>query len=401
MIILYVLLTLILLSIMVVIHELGHFIFAKLFKVTVLEFSIGMGPAIFTTKKRIKKNKVDSGFELSSEYRSDEVNPDNNAEVKSDRETSSSSDDAPQIPEKTVFSIRAFPIGGYVSMAGEDGSSDDVNAFSNKKAWQKLVITLAGPVMNILLGIICMFTLVGIEAVKDGRLASTVVAEFKTENADGSPYESISDKGAEPLMPNDKIIKVNNVYVFTGQELVYEITNQGYEPVDLVVERNGERITLHDVSFPTIETQGVTLGEEDFKIYAERPSFKNIMKHAFFRSFSTVKMFFDSIVDMIGGRYGLDAVSGPVGVAGVVGQATQAGFSTLLYLFTIITMNLAVFNLLPFPALDGGNIIFHLYQLITGKCVKKEVEQAINTVGIMLLMALALFITVRDILNLF
>lgn len=408
MIILYILLTLVLLSIMVVIHEFGHFIFAKIFGVKVLEFSIGMGPAIYTTKKRKKKDEIEFGQSFNS------PNPDSdNTEVKTkENESEPKASDKSESNEKTVFSIRAFPIGGFVSMEGENGESDDENAYSKKKPWQKIIISIAGPVMNIILGIICMFIIVLMDAKpvsnnNDGNgnvgyLASNVVAEFiNIEYEDGTSFNSNSDKSPEPLMVNDRIIKINNVRVHTGQEVVYEITNHGYEPVDIVVERNGERITLHNVSFPTEESQGVKFGSYDFKVYSEPATFKNIMKHAVFRSFSTIKLVIDSIVDLFRGRYGIEAVSGPVGVAEVVGQAAQLGFGTILNLFTLITMNLGVFNLLPFPALDGGHIVLHIYEMIARKPVKKEVEQAINTVGLVLLMGFALFITIKDVFGLF
>ena len=112
-------------------------------------------------------------------------------------------------------------------------------------------------------------------------------------------------------------------------------------------------------------------------------------------------MVIDSIVDMLTGRYGIDAVSGPVGVSSAVGDALKAGFYSVLYLFTLITMNLGIMNLLPLPALDGGHLIFHFYELIFRKPIKKEISGAVNVIGFMLLMALALFITVKDVLNLF
>ena len=382
---LYLLLTLLFLSIMVVIHELGHFLFAKLFRVTVLEFSVGMGPAIYTTKKRKNRAADKEDIKIADTFRSVDGDPDIplNVEVLSDEVGT----------KKTVFSIRALPIGGYVSMAGEDDASDDANGFCNKPVWQRFIITVAGAVMNILLGVICMFTLVGIESAQDGYLASTTIYGFQ-EN-------SISDKGESPLMSGDTVIKVDGVRVHTGNELVYEIMNSGYQPIDLVVERDGEEIILNDVTFPTENTGGATFGNYDFIMQAEKADFGTIMKHSFFRSFSTVKVIIDSLVDLIGGRYGAEAVSGPVGMAGAVGEATRSGFNSILYLFTLITMNLGVFNLLPLPALDGGRLIFLAIEGIRRKPVKREIEQTINTIGIMLLMALMVFITVKDIFNLF
>ncbi len=393
--ILYLLLTFLLLSIMVVIHELGHFLFAKLFRVTVLEFSIGMGPAIFTTKK---KKKQDDNIEIAKSFHHNDDNEDANHNESDEEKTASESAPVISEPQKTAFSIRAFPIGGYVSMAGEDDASDDVNAFCNKPVWQRFIITVAGAVMNVLLGILCMCILVGIETNEygqngEGYLVSNTVYGFQEG--------STSDKGDAPLMAGDKIIRVDGVATHTGNELVYEIMNSGFEPVDLVVIRNGKEILLEDVKFPTEENSGVVFGNYDFIMQLEEANLGTIFKHAFFRSISTVKVITDSLGDLIGGRYGADAVSGPVGMAGAVGEAAETGFSSILYLFTLITMNLGVFNLLPLPALDGGRLIFLIIEGICRKPVKKEIEQTINTVGIMILMALMLFITVKDIFNLF
>ena len=375
---------------MVVIHELGHFLFAKLFKVTVLEFSIGMGPAIYTTKnKKRKAKKQTDGIEMAGSFR-----PGDEGEVSLNTESLA---DTAEV-KKTDFSIRAFPIGGYVSMAGEDDASDDVNAFCNKPVWQRFIITIAGAVMNILLGILCMCLLVGIETSQygqngDGYLVSNIIYGFQ-EN-------STSDKCENPLMPGDTIIKVDGVYVHTGNELVYEIMNQGYEPIDIVVRRNGQEILLEKVVFPKEENGGVAFGNYDFIMQLEKADFLTVVKHSVFRSISTVKVITDSLGDFIGGRYGAEAVSGPVGMAGAVGEATKSGFSSVLYLFILITMNLGVFNLLPLPALDGGRLIFLIIEGIARKPIKREIEQAINTFGLMALMALMLLVTVKDVFSLF
>lgn len=388
--ILYLLLTLLLLSIMVVIHELGHFLFAKLFKVTVLEFSIGMGPAIYTTKKKKDDKKSSGAIEIAGSFRPSE----------NDNEPVLNRDAIQGAPteQKTDFSIRALPIGGYVSMAGEDDASDDVNAFCNKPVWQRFIITIAGAVMNILLGILCMCILVGIETNQysqngEGHLVSNTIYGFQ-EN-------STSDKCENPLMAGDTVIKVDGVYVHTGNELVYEVMNQGYKPLDIVVLRNGQEILLEDVVFPTEENTGTTFGNYDFIMQLEKADFLTVVKHSFFRSISTVKVITDSLGDLIGGRYGAEAVSGPVGMAGAVGEATKSGFSSILYLFILITMNLGVFNLLPLPALDGGRLIFLIIEGVARKPIKREIEQTINTVGIMMLMALMLLITVKDVFSLF
>lgn len=403
---LYLILTLLLLSIMVVIHEFGHFIFAKVFGVKVLEFSVGMGPALFTTKKKNKSitdAEIEESLDDDTPYTELTFTDNNNTDDNSEGQMEDPAVD--DIPEKTVFSLRAFPIGGYVSMLGEDSASEDERAYCNKKPWQKIVISIAGPAMNIILGILCMCILVGVDASGGRSLASNTVGEFintvSYEDGQEISFVSTSDKCSEPLMIGDKIIKVGGVCTHTGNELVYEISHKAYKPVDLTVERNGEIIVLNDVVFPTYESGGVTFGDVDFKVYGERSSFANIVKHSFFRSFSTVKMVVDSIVDMFSGRYGLDSISGPVGVASAVGEAANAGIYSLLYLFTFITMNLGIFNLLPFPALDGGHIILYLYELIARRPVKKEFEQAVNFIGLVILMAFAFIVMLKDIFNLF
>ena len=344
-----------------------------------------MGPAIYTTQKKRKANETE--LEIATSLHSEDT-PDN-APCQNDKSLVTEDHNE----DKTVFSVRALPIGGYVSMAGEDDASDDDNAFCNKPVWQRLIITVAGPIMNLLLGFICMFSLVTMECVQNGYLASNTIHSFSEA--------AVSNTGDEPLMAGDTIIKVDGVSVHTGNEVVYEIMNSGYEPIDIVVIRNGEKMTLHNVKFPTQASNGAMFGSYDFAVYGEKADFGSLMKHTFFRSGSTVKVIIDSLKDLIGGRYGADAVSGPIGMAEAVGQATKTGIYSLLYLFTLITMNLGVFNLLPFPALDGGRIIFLLIEMIIRKPVKKEVEQAINTAGIMLLFALMILITFKDIIKLF
>ena len=252
--------------------------------------------------------------------------------------------------------------------------------------------------MNILLGILCMCILVGIET---KEYSENGVGYLVSNKIYGFQENSISDKCESPLMAGDVVIKVDGVRVHTGNELVYEIMNSGFKPIDLVVLRDGKEVLLEDVKFPSEENSGVIFGNYDFIMDREEANFGTIVKHSVFRSISTVKVITDSKGDLIGGRYGADAVSGPIGMAGAVGEATKTGFRSILYLFTLITMNLGVFNLLPIPALDGGRLVFLIIEGIRRKPLKKEIEQTINTVGLMILMALMLLITVKDIFNLF
>ena len=341
---------------MIFIHELGHFTCARIFGVTVKEFSIGMGPKIF---KRVSKK---SG---------------------------------------TSYALGIFPIGGYVSMVGEDEDSDDENAFFRKPVWQRLIITVAGAFMNILTGIIVMFLIVFITK----SLASTTIYDF----GEGAVSSHTG------LMAGDRIVEVGGYPVHTGNELVYEIMHAESEAVeievngetvsvvnvDLAVVRDGKKIELENVSFKAAVEQGVTFGNYDFIVYGERVTFANLLKHAFFRSISTVKMIWDSIIDLVSGRFGIEAVSGPVGVTGAIGQAASAGALNFFNIFVIISMNLGVVNLLPLPALDGGRIVFLLIEAIRRKPLKPEVENIIHGAGLLLLFGFMIFISIKDVIGLF
>ena len=338
-------------SALIMIHELGHYITARLCKVTVREFALGMGPKIFSfVSKR-------SGIR---------------------------------------YSVRLFLIGGYVSMDGEDSGSSDPNAFCNKNIWQRILIIVAGAGMNILLGFVAMFILTTstVMGTEGALLPTNVIADFD-QNA------TSNQMGEHGLMVGDRVIAVNGVPVFTGYDLVYEITNSAYEPVDLIVVRDDYFYKLEDVQFPTTEESGIAFGSYDFKVYGKTPNIVNLSLYSVNRSFSTVKMIYDSIFDLLRGRYGADAVSGPVGTTQVIGEAAQAGGQTLLYLVAVITINLGVFNLLPLPALDGGRLMFLIIELFRGKPINKNLEGYVNFIGILLLFALMALISIKDIIGLF
>jgi regulator of sigma E protease len=266
-----------------------------------------------------------------------------------------------------------------------------------------MLIVLAGPLMNLLLGFVLMTVLVFLQ----GTLVSTTVAEFR-EDATSNQW----------LQAGDVIVEVDGTRVHTGNEMVYEIMNQGYEPIDLVVIRKGNRITLEGVTFPTVEDSGITLGDYDFIPYAEQTNLPNLCKHAFWRSVSNVKMIYDSLFGLVSGRYGMEAVSGPVGVAQVVGDAAKIGWDSFLFIVSVLSVNLGVFNLLPVPALDGGRFAFLALEggfglfcrgllrrdeEARGRFMRRlrQIEGYINSVSLILLFGLMIFVTAKDILNLF
>ena len=397
--VLYIILEILIFGFLIFIHELGHFLAARACKVTVHEFSIGMGPKIVSFcpgKKRAEKKKkreVEDSAALENEFAVDPRPP---KPIASEQpEADDESDDEADEPVYTAYSLRALPFGGYVSMAGENEDSDDPNALSKKNVWQRMFIMVAGPTMNLILGFILMFIMV----CGASRLASTVIVyDHSGENA-----ETVYTSEATGLKSDDKIIKIGKVSVHTGNEVAYEIMYQGHQPIDIVVERNGERLVLENVSFPTVEENGATIGLYDFRFYATTDSRVGLWERittTFWRSCSTVKMVWDSLGGLFSGRFGVESVSGPVGVTEVIVEAAQASWDQLLYIVTVITINLGVMNLLPIPALDGGQLLVCIVELIIRHPISEKVKGYINFAGLAVLMLLMVVIAAKDIIGL-
>lgn len=341
--VLYVIVAIFIFGLLILIHELGHYIAARIFKVTIKEFSIGMGPKLIS-------------------YTSKKTN--------------------------IAYSLRLFPIGGFVAMVGEDEETDDPNALNKKKPWKRLIIMAAGAAMNILVGVLAMLILVSTPGF---RIGGTTVAQI-----DEGYVQTQSDE----LLVGDRIVKVGKTRVHYYQELSYEIMNQGYEPTDLTVVRNGETLTLHSVVFPTTDEDGTSFGDLFFKIKALDKTFGNVVSYSLYSSFSTIKMIWDSLISLITGRFGFSSLSGPVGVTKTVAESARAGLSSLVYVSIFITMNLGVFNLLPIPSLDGSRIMFVLIEMVRGKPINPKYEGYVHFVGIILLFILMIAVTFKDIIKL-
>lgn len=337
---LYILLAVFAFGLMILLHELGHFLTARAAGVKIEEFSIGMGPRLCgVTDKR-----------------------------------------------GTAYNLRALPFGGFVSMKGEDEEADGADSFAEKRPWQKFIIVAAGGLMNVLLAFVLMFGIV----LSQDALASNTVAQFR-EGA----------TSAAQLQEGDRIVRVDGTRTRVYYDVAYEIMHAGYKPVDVEVIRDGQKLVLHDVTFPTQTSSGMLFGTVDFVPYAEKKNVSNLLKHIFVRSFSTVKMNWDSLIDMIFGRVSMDAVSGPVGVTVALGDAAKQGSGSFVYLLCVLSMNLGVVNLLPLPALDGGRLVFILYEMIFRKKVPAKYEAAVHFAGIVLLLGLMVLVTFKDIAKLF
>ena len=338
-------------GILIFIHELGHFLAAKKSGVGIYEFSIGMGPAFF---KHIGKDNV-------------------------------------------KYSLRLFPIGGFVSMYGEDDDEcpDITKSINSKSVGARFFVISAGAAMNILLGFLLSAGLV----IFGGDLYSSKIERFNFGDENGNYLHIHEYKG---LRIGDEIIKVGKRNIFVRHDLVYEAMNVGAEKVDLTVNRDGEKITIKDFTFPTTTEKGVVFGNANFFLpttLTKTPI--EVIKQSFFQSIAVVRMIWTSIIDTITGKYGVEAVSGPVGIVGEVKETAKYGFSSLIFMMMIITINLGIVNLLPLPALDGGRLFFLLIEAVRRKPVNPKYEGFVHFIGFALLMTLMVFITFNDISKLF
>lgn len=335
-------------GLLVFFHELGHFTFAKLFKVKVNEFSIGMGPALFKRKKG-----------------------------------------------ETLYALRLLPLGGYVSMEGEDAESECENAFGKKPAWQRFIIIAAGGIINLIIGLIVIAIML-----LNSELVGTPVVNSFSENAVSSTYG---------LQAKDEFLEIDGKRVYSDLDVSFLMQRSDDGVYDFVVKRDGEKVELKDVKFATQKTQ--IDGKEhlqviyDFVLIGEEHSFVNVLTTSVRETVSMSRMVVLSLLDLVTGRYGVTDLSGPIGTVYYVSEAVEQGreeadFSTAFFLMALIAVNLGVFNLLPLPALDGGRLLFLFIEMIFRKPVPSKYEGWVHTVGFVLLMLLMVVVCFSDIVRL-
>ena len=325
--------------ILILIHEFGHFISAKLLGVRVNEFAIGFGPKLFS-----KQGK------------------------------------------ETKYSVNLIPMGGYCAMEGEDEESGDERAFCNKAPWKRFIIVIMGAVFNLLLGLI----IVAIILAPSKMFTTTTIAEFE-QNA-------VSEKTG--LKADDTIVEVDGRKIFTTYDLSYAFTNVEDGKVDIEVKRNGERKLLKNIEFKTVKENGFTYLTVDFKVYGEKKTVGTFIKNTVKTAISYCAVVWRSFFDLITGKYGISAVSGPVGVTVTVADVARQNLSDILPIMALITINLGIFNLFPIPALDGGRLMFILYEMIAGKPVPQKYEAVVHTVGFVVLIGFMILVAAKDILSL-
>ena len=337
----------------IVIHEFGHFIAAKKNGVKVNEFAIGMGPAIF------KKQKGE-----------------------------------------TLYALRVFPIGGYCAMEGEDEEgSDPEHSFCRKSTPRKIIIVIAGIVMNLLLGFVLQLVNTGIS----GPITSTTISRF---------YDDAVSNQGDGLREGDKIVSVNGMRIFTQMDIIYQFRNDADGVFDMEVKRDGKKVHLDSVTFDLRGGNAESL-YIDFMVMPVELNPATAVSESFRQMLTNGRLIYISLFDMVRGKYSLKDISGPVGIVEQIDEVidsrtdeeTGIDWSSLtqdmLFLGSFISTNIGLFNLLPLPALDGGRLIFLLIELVRRKPIAPKYEGAVHLVGMAVLLGFMLVVTVSDITQLF
>ena len=342
-----ILIAIVLFGLVVLVHEFGHFLFAKLFGVRVNEFALGFGPKLLQFRKG-----------------------------------------------ETQYSWRLLPLGGFCAMEGEDGDSDDSRSFGRKKVWQRIIICAAGAVFNILLGFLFMMLVVSLS----GQLASTTIRGF-TENS----VSSVATDENDALCPGDRIVSINGSPVYTSDDIFYMMARDIDGTINIGVVRDGKTIDLSRVRFALQEVEGRPIIQLDFYVEKLDKNIGTVLKEGVLRTFSMTRMVWTSLVDLVTGHYGISDISGPVGVTQYVSEAVASvpnngvdGLIYLLKLLSMLTVNLGIMNLLPIPALDGSRIVFLLIEGIRRKPVPKKWEAYIHATGLVVLFAFIILICLKD-----
>lgn len=330
-----ILLTLLIFAAIIIIHECGHFFAARLCGVRVNEFAIGMGPTLLRFGKK-----------------------------------------------ETRYSLRLFPIGGFVAMEGESDQSNDPRAFCNQAVWKRMIIVCAGAVMNLVLGFVIILAL----TIPNKTLASTTIAEF----SEGASTE------ASGLMVGDEITHINGRRMWVDSDIIFALSTDEDGIVDMTVRRDGEKVSLENVVF-TKENGTLVI---DFKVVGKQRGLINTLGYSLGKTASIGRLIWISIGQLVTGQAAISDLSGPIGTAQAVGEATKAGMSTVMNLFAFITVNVGIFNILPIPALDGGRLVFLLFEAATRRRIKPEYEAYVHFAGFVLVILLFVFVSYQDIVNL-
>ncbi len=339
-----VLFALLMFSLIIFVHEFGHFITARIFGVTVHEFAIGMGPKVFS-----------------------------------------------KVKGETTYSLRLIPVGGFCSMEGEDEASGDPGAFSSKKWWKKLIVLGAGAAMNIVLGFIITTVFVGLSTANTGVLSSTYVDEV----LETSPLYDF-------LQPGDKVTEVNGKKIHIKRDIDLAMMQSNGNECEISVKRDGKILTKKFTPMKAQYSDGTPAFMIGFTAAPKKGAVLGVLHEGYYQTVAMGGIVFESLGMLIGGKAQLTDMSGPVGVVDAMNtQAQSGGFLALLYLAGFISVNIGIMNLLPIPALDGGRIFFVIIEAVRRKPIPPEKEGVVHFIGLVLLMGLMVFATWNDIVRLF
>ena len=342
----YIIIAIILFGALIAVHEFGHFITAKLCGVKVLEFAIGMGPLLWSKQG-----------------------------------------------EETLYSLRLLPIGGYCAMEGEDSDSDDPRSFSAQHPLKKAFILVAGAAMNFLFGLILIFIVFLYSAPQ-----TTEITDFMT----GCPYQS-----EDAFHIGDEFYKIDGKRIYVTAD-VSEYLAKG-DVHDIVVRRDNNYVTLEDFPITLLEYEEADGLRYGFYFAASADSLAEKTRYTWRYAMNFTRLIWRSLEDLISGAYGVKDLSGVVGIVDTMNDVGQSSPTfiiaviNLLYFAAFIAVNLAVMNLLPIPALDGGRIFFLILlwpiEKLIGHKIDPKYEGYIHTIGLALLMALMLLVMFNDVLR--
>ena len=353
--IVYILAAILMFGVLIALHELGHFLAAKACGVQVNEFSIGMGPALLSRKRG-----------------------------------------------ETQYSLRVLPVGGYCAMEGEEGESDNPRALNRQGFWRQLIIFAAGPLANLLTGFLILMVLYSGAA---GFLVPTVTGTAPEFTADGG----------ETLQAGDVLWAVNGerIYVSSDVSLLMQITRRGSD-LSLTVLRDGKRVELTGIPYQDCTAQDGRTYQGYGLYYANEAvpaTAASRVRTAWYNTVDCVRTVRLSLQMLARGDAGMDDLSGPVGIVSTITQVgkesetARDALENILYFSALIAVNLAVMNLLPFPALDGGRVLFLTVNALTAALFKRRIpakyEAAVNFGGLVVLLGFMLLVTLQDVTKLF
>ena len=349
----YIVIAIIIFGFLIATHELGHFLAAKACGVKVLEFAIGMGPAIL--KKQGKE---------------------------------------------TLYSLRILPLGGFCAMEGEDEDTGDPRAFTRQRTWKRVIILVAGAAMNFITGFILIL------------IVFSTAAGFNTPTItgfmDGCPYV-----GEQGFLEGDTIYKIDGERTYFSSNVSTFLSRADSDTVDIVLIRDGEKVYLDDFTLTPsvpVEENGETVMKYGFYFGVKEQGLGAQLKYSWYCAIDFVRMVRLSLVDLFTGAVGVRELSGVVGIVAMINDVGQAAPSisdallNIAYLAAFIAINLAVMNMLPIPALDGGRVLFliltRIVELISRRKLNPKYEGYIHAAGLVLLLGLMVFVMFNDVVKL-